>query len=111
LAGRKAPATCVFIICRRAGRLRGGFDFGAGALILESFDAVFERRITCPRPSPRGCRCGGVSCTGAIMETIRPRTTDPIPLRQSPQRMGTIMVRFVGLLLIAITALALLWSR
>jgi hypothetical protein len=45
------------------------------------------------------------------METIRPETTDPIPLRRAPQRMGTIMVRFVGLLVIAIAAMALLWSR
>jgi hypothetical protein len=45
------------------------------------------------------------------METIRPETTDPIPLRQSPPRIGTIMVRFVGLLLVAIAALLLLWIR
>ena len=45
------------------------------------------------------------------METIRPETTDPIPLRQSPPRIGTIMVRFVGLLLVAIAALMLLWLR
>ena len=32
------------------------------------------------------------------MKTIRPDNTDPIPLRNSPQRMGTIMIRFVGLL-------------
>jgi hypothetical protein len=45
------------------------------------------------------------------METIRPETTDPIPLRTSPQRMGTIMIRFVGLLVAAIVVLALIWSR
>ncbi len=45
------------------------------------------------------------------METIRPETTDPIPLRQSSPRIGTIMVRFVGLLLVAIAALTLLWIR
>jgi hypothetical protein len=45
------------------------------------------------------------------METIRPDQTDPIPLRQPPQRMGTIMIRFVGLLLVAIVVLALIWSR
>jgi hypothetical protein len=45
------------------------------------------------------------------METIRPETTVPIPLRTSPQRMGTIMIRFVGLLVAAIVVLALIWSR
>ena len=32
------------------------------------------------------------------MKTIRPDNTDPIPLRPSPHRMGTIMLRFAGLL-------------
>jgi hypothetical protein len=45
------------------------------------------------------------------MESIRPETTDPIPLRTSPHRMGTIMLRFVGLLVVAIAVLALIWSR
>jgi hypothetical protein len=45
------------------------------------------------------------------METIRPENTDPIPLRTSPQRMGTIMLRFTGLLVVAIGVLALIWSR
>jgi hypothetical protein len=45
------------------------------------------------------------------MQTIRPDNPDPIPLRDSPPRMGTIMIRFVGLLLAAIVVLALIWSR
>jgi hypothetical protein len=45
------------------------------------------------------------------METIRPEGTDPIPLRQSPQQMGIIMIRFVGLLFVAVVILALLWLR
>jgi hypothetical protein len=45
------------------------------------------------------------------METIRPEGTDPIPLRQSPQRMGVIMIRFVGLLFVAVAVLTLLWNR
>jgi hypothetical protein len=44
------------------------------------------------------------------MKSIRPDNTDPIPLRTSPH-MGTIMIRFVGLLFIAVAALALAWSR
>jgi hypothetical protein len=45
------------------------------------------------------------------MQSVRPDNTDPIPLRASPHRMGTIMIRFVGLLLAAVVAMALLWSR
>ena len=45
------------------------------------------------------------------MKSIRPDTTDPIPLRAAPHRMGTIMIRFVGLLVVAVVVLALIWSR
>ncbi len=45
------------------------------------------------------------------MKTIRPENSDPIPLRVPPHRMGTIMIRFVGLLFLAIVVLALVWSR
>jgi hypothetical protein len=43
------------------------------------------------------------------MESVRPDTTDPIPLRSSPPRMGTILIRFVGLLFLAVVVLALAW--
>jgi hypothetical protein len=45
------------------------------------------------------------------MKSIRPDKTDPIPLRPSPPGMGTILIRFVGLLFVAVVALALAWSR
>ena len=45
------------------------------------------------------------------MKSIRPDTTDPIPVRNVAPRMGSIIVRFVGLLLIAIAALAIVWLR
>jgi hypothetical protein len=45
------------------------------------------------------------------MKSIRPDNTDPIPLRVAPPRMGTIMIRFVGLLFVAIVVLALAWGR
>jgi hypothetical protein len=45
------------------------------------------------------------------MQSIRPDNTDPIPLRTSPHGMGTIMIRFVGLLFVAVVILALAWSR
>ncbi len=45
------------------------------------------------------------------MESVRPDNTDPIPLRPSPQSMGSIMIRFVGLLLVSVAVLALIWNR
>ena len=49
----------------------------------------------------------GIFC----MKTVRPDNSDPIPLRTQPQHVGTIVIRFVGLLLAAVVALALIWSR
>ena len=45
------------------------------------------------------------------MRSVRPDNTDPIPLRSVPPRMGTIMIRFVGLLTVAVVVLVLIWSR
>jgi hypothetical protein len=45
------------------------------------------------------------------MQSIRPEHSDPIPLRASPHRMGTIVIRFVGLLIVAVVILAMAWSR
>ena len=45
------------------------------------------------------------------MQSVRPDNTDPIPLRQSSHSVGTIMLRFVGLLAAAVVVMALIWSR
>ena len=45
------------------------------------------------------------------MKTVRADHTDPIPLRNVSPGMGTIMIRFAGLLLVAVVILALAWSR
>jgi hypothetical protein len=45
------------------------------------------------------------------MKTVRPDESDPIPVRIEPPRMGTIMIRFVGLLVVAVVVLALIYSR
>jgi len=45
------------------------------------------------------------------MKTVRPDKTDPIPMRTEPPRMGTVMIRFVGLLVVAVVVLALIYSR
>jgi len=45
------------------------------------------------------------------MKSVRPDNSDPIPSRSVPPHMGTIMIRFVGLLAVAVVVLALIWSR
>jgi hypothetical protein len=46
-----------------------------------------------------------------VMESVQRDDTDPIPFRRSEQGMGSIMLRFVGLLLVSVAVLALIWSR
>jgi hypothetical protein len=46
-----------------------------------------------------------------FMKSVRPDDTNPIPLRSARPGMGTIMIRFVGLLVVAVVVLALIWSR
>ncbi len=36
---------------------------------------------------------------------------DSVPLRQSSHSVGTIAIRFVGLLTVAVVAMALIWSH
>jgi hypothetical protein len=45
------------------------------------------------------------------MESFRPEQTDPIPLRATQHRMGTIIIRFCGLLVLAVVVLAVIYSR
>jgi hypothetical protein len=45
------------------------------------------------------------------MESVRPDNADPIPLQRSQHTMASIMIRFVGLLLVSVVVLALIWSR
>jgi hypothetical protein len=45
------------------------------------------------------------------IEAIQANNADPIPLRASQQRIGTLVLRFIGLLFLSITALALVWIR
>jgi hypothetical protein len=45
------------------------------------------------------------------MQSVQPDSTDSMPLRQSSHSMGTLMIRFVGLLALAVIAMTLLWSR
>jgi hypothetical protein len=45
------------------------------------------------------------------MASIRPDDSNPMPLRASPHRMSTLMIRFFGLLFLTVAVLALLYSR
>ncbi|MGA7804357.1 hypothetical protein [Bradyrhizobium sp.] len=45
------------------------------------------------------------------MASIQQDNTDPLPLRASTPGMGTLVLRFVGLLFLAIAVLALIWNR
>jgi len=45
------------------------------------------------------------------MQNVQPDNMDSMPLRPSSRGMGTIMIRFVGLLTLAVVAMTLIWSR
>jgi hypothetical protein len=45
------------------------------------------------------------------MQSVQPDNANPIPLRQSPRGMGTLMIRFVGLLTVAVVLMTLIWNR
>jgi hypothetical protein len=45
------------------------------------------------------------------MENIRPGNTEPIPVQTSHHHVGTILVRFVGILIAIVVVMALLWSH
>jgi hypothetical protein len=59
------------------------------------------------RPMSRQHQSGGA----ILVKSVRPENTDPIPLRSVPPKMGTIMIRLAGLLVVAAIVLALIWSR
>ncbi|MFL6809179.1 MAG: hypothetical protein ACJ8FD_09230 [Bradyrhizobium canariense] len=44
------------------------------------------------------------------MDSIRPDTTEPMPLRRVPVGVGTLIVRFVALLVLAVLVMTLIWS-
>jgi hypothetical protein len=45
------------------------------------------------------------------MQNVQPDNIDSMPLRQTSHSMGTIVIRFVGLLTLAVVAMTLIWSR
>jgi hypothetical protein len=59
----------------------------------------------------RGRRRRAFSFGTYQMASIRPGNSDPIPVQASQHRVGTILIRFVGILIAAVAVMALLWSR
>jgi hypothetical protein len=49
--------------------------------------------------------------TVPAMQNVQPDNMDSMPLRQSSHGMGTLVIRFVGLLTLAVVAMTLIWSR
>jgi hypothetical protein len=45
------------------------------------------------------------------MQNVQPDNLNSMPLRQSSHSVGTIVLRFVGLLTFAVVAMTLIWSR
>jgi hypothetical protein len=45
------------------------------------------------------------------VQNVQPDKLDSMPLRQSSHSVGTIALRFLGLLTVAVVAMALIWSR
>ena len=49
--------------------------------------------------------------TDTHVKSIRPEGAEPIPVRAGTHRMGTIIVRFVAILVLVIVVLMLIWYR
>jgi hypothetical protein len=63
-----------------------------------------------PRPRQRADAARRHVPGKILMKSVQSDGADPIPVRTSPPRISTIMVRFVGLLFLAIVVLVLAWS-
>jgi hypothetical protein len=87
---------------------RGGFD--SGRTPQRKKKRAMSLNVSIPArdqgQAPQAGATGDLS-----MDSIRPNTPEPIPLRASPHRVGTIMIRFVGLLFLAVGAMALVYLR
>jgi hypothetical protein len=65
----------------------------------------------CDQEQPSS-RAANLSRGQIFVTSIHSDNSDPIPLRPSPPGMGTLVIRFVGLLVVvAVVVLALAWSR
>jgi hypothetical protein len=45
------------------------------------------------------------------VQSVQPDSTNPTALRQSAHGVGTLVIRFVGLLTAAVVVMALIWSN
>jgi hypothetical protein len=75
---------------------------------------VFDLNLISTVASQDGClhaTAGTIFKDTAAMQNVQPDNMDSMPLRQSSHSMGTIVIRFVGLLTLAVVAMTLIWSR
>jgi hypothetical protein len=117
---RRRRAAQRLILCIEASPLsrfrEGGVSFGKSggprATRLENFQQ-FDLNLAIGRgDQERGREMRGRSVLGHYpMESIRPNNTDPIPVQASQHHVGTILLRFIGILIATIAVMALLWSR
>jgi hypothetical protein len=93
------------------GRDSGGCRFAWRTRLAQTTRQNKNNAFELAEPALRP-RAGSVTRRGYIfMKSVQPDNTNPIPLRSAPPRMGIIMIRFVGLLVVAVVVLALIWSR
>jgi hypothetical protein len=107
--GSAPPKTCettsfLTLYCTTAGSREGG---GGLRLAARHEPSLLPAR---PRPDTVQQRLASPVDSNSV-KTIRPDKTEPIPLRAEPPQVGTIMIRFIVLLAIAVVVLALAWSR
>jgi hypothetical protein len=75
---------------------------------------VFDLNFISTVASKHGCRhvaTGIFFKDTPAMQNVQPDNVDSMPLRQSSHSMGTLVIRFVGLLTLAVVAMTLIWSR
>jgi hypothetical protein len=75
--------------------------------------AVFDLNFISTVASNDGCRhvTAGTFWDTPAMQNVQPDNMDSMPLRRSSHSMGTLVIRFVGLLTLAVVAMTLIWSR
>jgi len=75
------------------------------------FQIRFERDYRRQRPRAGPLTRRAFSFGTYPMESIGQNNSEPIPVQVSQHHVGTIVIRFVGLLIVSVAVMALLWSR
>ena len=74
---------------------------------LAGFDLNFINAVA----TRDGCRhLAAVPLGDTAMQSVQPDNTNSMPLQHSQHSVGSLMLRFVGLLLVSVAVMALIWS-